>query len=73
MKRRCDFIEKIAAFTFNAGRGLPQGSSRTFTDTSHLGSTLMEAMLSEVRTLCNSDKTNWSSQQVGDGSILQDI
>eukprot|EP00731_Ephydatia_muelleri_P036542 Em0275g1a len=62
MKRRCCFMEKIPAFIYNTGLRMPQGASLPCSDTCHLGSTLMTAMLSEVLELCQSDKTDWSSQ-----------
>ena len=51
MKRRCKFLDEMPAFNFNFGQGEYKGKDST-TDTSQLGSTLMEAMLSEVNNFC---------------------
>ena len=71
MKRRCDFLDNAAAYNFNSGRGEPMRDDEgkvlkdnkgrvKYTDTSKLGSTLMETMLSEVSDFCDpSIKESW--------------
>ena len=72
MKRRCEFLDCLPAFNYNAGGGevvlrtdtQKTGSSvrkRTVTDTQKLGSTLMHTMLKEVSDFCDPTiKDNWS-------------
>ena len=57
IKRRCQFLDNLPQYNYNAGRGL-DGS-----DTRRLGSTLMNAMLNEVPQFCDpSTKEDWSVQ-----------
>ena len=71
MKRRCEFLDRLPAFVYNTGGGVPvenhhgkyihslRGEIR-LTDTRALGSTLMHTMLSEVSNFCDPTiKENW--------------
>ena len=66
MKRRCNFLDCLPAFNYNTGSGEYvideiQKKVTGVTDTTHLGSTLMHTMLSEVSDFCDpSIKENWS-------------
>ncbi len=64
MKRRCDFLDQLPAFNYNAGSGEYQVNEfgvRMATNTQQLGSTLMHTMLNEVSDFCDpSIKENWS-------------
>ena len=67
MKRRCIFLDNLPHFNYNTGIGESSDGSvpgdLQYTDTSKLGSTLMEAMLKEVSHFCNPEiKTTWSSK-----------
>ena len=56
MHRRCEFLDNCPSFNFNRGLSVPGA-----TDTSHLGSTLMKAMLTEVADFCSPEiQKNWS-------------
>ena len=60
MKRRCEFLDCLPAFNYNNGYG-EYDDERTISKTTQLGSTLMNAMLDEVRNLCDPTiKENWS-------------
>ena len=70
MKRRCDFLDRLPAFNYNMGGGeYISPETKEYTDTTKLGSTLMEAMLSEVSDFCDpSIKKKWAikaHQQAG--------
>ena len=59
MKRRCDFLDNLPQFNYNAGVAHEMGEERT--NTKRLGSTLLETMLKEVKDFCDPDiKENWS-------------
>ena len=69
MKRRCEFIDNLAAFNYNTGGGEyievedEKGNKRRgrLTDTRQLGSTLMKTMIKEVSDFCDpAIKDNWS-------------
>lgn len=63
MKRRCEFLDNLPSFNFNYGHGEYIGDTGNTTDTSQLGSTLMNTMLKEVRDFCDVDsKENWASK-----------
>ena len=59
MKRRCYFLDNLAAFNFNTGVGevvFDKTSGKELkTDTKNLGSTLMQTMLEEVGHFCDQD------------------
>ena len=60
MKRRCEFLDCLPAFNYNNGYG-EYDDEGTKSKTTQLGSTLMNAMLNEVRNLCDPTiKENWS-------------
>ena len=62
MKRRCKFLDNFPAYNFNIGRGEYNKTTGTYSDTSKLGSTLMETMLKEVGQFCDPGiKLKWSS------------
>ncbi len=52
MKRRCEFLDNLPSFNYNQGQ-VEFKSSSAGTDTKKLGSTLMEAMLTEVKEFCD--------------------
>ena len=61
MKRRCLFLDRLPAFNYNEGRGERIKDSYRYHDTSQLGSTMMKAMLSEVKDFCDPEvKDKWS-------------
>ncbi len=66
MKRRCDFLDNCPAFNFNPGsseylKSEGKKGKKKMNDTSHLGSTLMETMLSEVSDFCDPFiRENWA-------------
>lgn len=64
MERRCKFLDNLPGFNYNSGRGeyiLDEHGQRRRTNTTHLGSTLMETMLKEVREFCDPAlKDDWS-------------
>ena len=65
MKRRCTFLDNLPAFNYNTGYGeyIVVDGKRQRTDTHHLGSTLMETMLKEVKGFCDhSIKESWSQE-----------
>ena len=66
MKRRCSLLDELPAFNFNTGVGEVidgEDGKPTETDTRHLGSTLMSAMLEEVESFCDpSFKKNWTGK-----------
>ena len=58
MKRRCYFLDNLAAFNYNTGVGEvvydeTSGKELKKTDTRKLGSTLMQTMLEEVGHFCD--------------------
>ena len=60
MKHRCDCLDNLYAFNYNQGKGREFGLPER-TDTRHLGSTLMSAMLQEVKNFCDPNiRENWS-------------
>ena len=60
MKRRCDFLDCLPFFNYNYGRG-EYDKSRKTTNTSRLGSTLMDTMIKEVCELCDLNiKGDWT-------------
>lgn len=62
MKRRCAFLDNLAAFNYNYGVGeyIEVGGQKK-TDTRQLGSTLMQTMIREVTDFCDpAIKANWS-------------
>lgn len=63
MKRRCYFLDNLSHYNYNYGRSAQYtGSKETkVNNTEHLGSTLMEAMRSEVSEFCDPKiKGTWS-------------
>lgn len=65
MWRRCEFLEKFPGFVYNTGFGeyIEYQGRRILSNTEHLGSTLMEAMLEEVSVFCNSNlKGGWGER-----------
>ena len=61
MKRRCVFLDNLPGFYLNSGEGEFKESMpgvQITTNTMFLGSTLMEAMLKEVRHFCDSNITS---------------
>ncbi|KAL5475165.1 hypothetical protein EMCRGX_G027231 [Ephydatia muelleri] len=64
MNTRCEFLDHLPAFNYNIGSGfkINNEGKQEKTDTTSLGSTLIEAMLDEVSDFCDSDvKENWST------------
>ena len=62
MKRRCNFLDNCPAYNYNNGKGEYDKATRTYTDTTELGSTVMDTMLKEVGQFCDpSIKLKWSS------------
>ena len=62
MWRRCDFLESFPGFIYNQGQGelIRPG---VYSDTTCLGSTLMETMLEEVEVFCDpSKKDTWEQR-----------
>ena len=60
MYRRCSFLDNLPAFNFNNGAGDWQHDGK-LTDTTKLGSTLMTAMLQEVKDICDpTANQNWA-------------
>ena len=65
MKRRCIFLDNLPAFNYNSGMGefIVVSGRRKQTDTSQLGSTLMQAMLKEVADFVDPKiKDSWSQK-----------
>jgi len=65
MERRCRFLDNMPAFKYNPGVGeyVQTGETRYRTDTTKLGSTLMETMLREVADFCNPKiKESWTQK-----------
>ena len=66
MKRRCYFLDNLAAFNYNTGVGevvFDETSGKKLkTDTSKLGSTLMRTMLEEVGHFCDQDRKDWAEK-----------
>ena len=65
MKRRCMFLDQLPFFNYNKGAGeyITDENGKTVpSDTRHLGSTLMQAMLNEVEDFCVG---NWSHKPHG--------
>ena len=61
MYRRCYILDNLAAFNYNQGVGVMRNGKET--DTTELGSTLMKAMISEVKEFCNfTDKHLWAKK-----------
>jgi len=65
MKRRCEFLDNCPAFNFNAGSSeylkSDKKGKKKMNDTSQLGSSLMETMLSEVSDFCDPFiRENWA-------------
>lgn len=52
MKRRCWFLDNFPAYNYNTGAGVMEGTG-VVTNTKHLGSMLMEAMISEAEQFCH--------------------
>jgi len=52
MKRRCWFLDNLPAYNYNTGVGVVMESGEV-TDTKHLGSTLMAAMIREAAQVCH--------------------
>ena len=62
MWRRCEFLEKFPGFVYNTGYG-EYLDKKTVTNTTKLGSTLLEIMLEEVSIFCNPDiKGSWGQR-----------
>ena len=51
MKRRCWFLDNLPAYNYNTGIGIKRKSGE-ITDTHHLGSTLIAAMIKEAEQFC---------------------
>ncbi len=61
MYRRCIFLDNLPGFNFNVGFGVMIG--KEITKTTKLGSTLLEAMLREVKTFCDPKvNQNWTQR-----------
>ena len=75
MRRRCSFLENCAGFNYNTGHAnyTPTKDGYILHDTHHLGSTLMDAMISEVRDFCDYESQQGFSlkpcQQVSKSSV----
>ena len=52
MERRCWFLDNLPAYNYNTGAGIRVGTGEV-TDTRHLGSTLMAAMIREADQFCH--------------------
>ena len=52
MERRCRFLDNLPAYNYNIGAGIRVGTGEV-TDTRHLGSTLMAAMIEEAEQFCH--------------------
>ena len=60
MYRRCSLLDDLPAFNYNNGAGDWQLAGKP-TDTTKLGSTLMNAMLQEVKEICDpTANQNWA-------------
>ena len=55
MKRRCSFLDTLPAFNYNTGHANYTRTKDGYTlhDTHQLGSTLMNAMIDEVKEFCD--------------------
>ena len=51
MKRRCWFLDNLPAYNYNTGAGIRMKGGE-ITDTRHLGSTLISAMIREAKQVC---------------------
>ena len=51
MKRRCWFLDNLPAYNYNTGAGIKMKNG-DITDTKHLGSTLVAAMMKEAEQFC---------------------
>lgn len=61
MSIRCQFLDRCPAFNYNQGVGEIDNCKGIRTDTTALGSSLMDTMLNEVSDFCNpAIKENWS-------------
>ncbi len=61
MYRRCNFLDNLPGFNYNVGVGEVIDDKRT--DTRKLGSTLLEAMLGEVKDFCDPMvNQNWTEK-----------
>ena len=52
MERRCRFLDNLPAYNYNVGAGIMVRTGEV-TDTRHLGSTLMAAMIKEAEQFCH--------------------
>ena len=52
MKRRCWFLDNLPGYNYNTGAGIRMESGDV-TDTRHLGSTLIAAMIREAEQVCH--------------------
>ena len=52
MRRRCWFLDNLPAYNYNTGVGIKRESGE-ITDTKHLGSTLIAAMIKEAEQFCH--------------------
>lgn len=69
MHRRCKFLDECPAFNYNMGLVEPGAE-----DTSHLGSTLMSAMLGEVAEFCTPEiQKNWSCKPHQQVTLLEHL
>ena len=60
---RCQFLDDLGSFNYNQGRGEFIQSEKRYTNTTKLGSTLMECMLEEANALFDQEiLKNWSSK-----------
>ncbi len=65
MKRRCEFLDSLPAFNYNAGGGEysdKQHGHKVTISTHQLGSTLMKTMLKEVSNFCDPQIKDWSME-----------
>ena len=66
MTHRCAFLDTLPAFNYNIGCGEPvsaKDGQKDYTDTIHLGSTLLSTMLKEVSDFCHpSVQEDWSGR-----------
>lgn len=63
MNRRCVILDNLQSFNYNYGTGeyVTESGVKRVTNTEHLGSTLIKAMLSEVSEFCDPRiKDTWS-------------
>jgi len=67
MKRRCWFLDNFPGYNYNTGAGIRMESGDV-TDTKHLGSTLMAAMIREAEQVCHpclDDDSDYHQVHVG--------